>query len=181
MQWALLSASIASQSASVPSFGRRHRGRSQQLPEKPETGLFSCAHLVSTWLGPQDASSCASWVSQQLVPLLPKCSADSGDLLNQMLFAYWSALCAFCLADTKCISFPKSYLEPLKMNNYRDSRCFVPSLTKSISSDPIRFLFLVISTKLLFTHYFFLLFSGAAIVIFFLAAYLLMSKVVLIS
>lgn len=123
--WALhppLPSSFTSQTASaplVPSFGRGRRGCSQKLTEKP------VACFVSTWLGPKDPSSCASWVSQQLIPLLPRCSADSGDLLNPMLLAYWAALYAFCFVDTKCFSCPKSYLESLKVKNYRDSRYLV--------------------------------------------------------
>lgn len=113
--------SFTSQTASaplVPSFGRKRRGCSQKLTEKP------VACLVSTWLGPKDPNSCASWVSQQLIPLLPRCSADSGDLLNPMLLAYWAALYAFCFVDTKCFSCSKSYLESLKVKNYRDSKIF---------------------------------------------------------
>lgn len=123
--WALhppLPSSFTSQTVSaplVPSFGRGRRGCSQKLTEKP------VACFVSTWLGPKDPSSCASWVSQQLIPLLPRCSADSGDLLNPMLLAYWAALYAFCFVDTKCFSCPKSYLESLKVKNYRDSRYLV--------------------------------------------------------
>lgn len=82
--------------------------------QRSQRQCFLVACLVSTLLGPKDPSPCTSWVSQQLIPLLPRCSADSGDLLNQMLFAYWAALYAFCFAETKCFSSPKSYLNHWK-------------------------------------------------------------------
>ena len=177
----LLSASIASQTASVPLV--RHLAgatddvaRSSKRSQRQRCFLVAC--FVSTWLGPKDPGLGSSWVSQQLIPLLPRCCADSGDLLNPVLFAYWAALYGFCFANTKYFSSPKSYLESF-WKNYRDPRYLFFSIEKwSIISDPIRFLLLVISTKLFDSLFLSAIFWYCDT---FLATYLLMSKDVLIS
>lgn len=93
-------------------------------PRKARDCCFLVACLVSMWLAAKDPSPCTSWVSQQLIPLLPRCSADSDDLLNQMLFAYWAALCAFSLPGAKCFFHLQSYLKPLKIKSCGDWRLF---------------------------------------------------------
>lgn len=92
----------------------------QPLPHRKACGMFSF-HMTGT---KRSKFMCMMSLSATH-PLLPGCSADSGDLLNPMLLAYWAALNAFCFADAKCFSCPKSYLESPKVKNYRDSRYLV--------------------------------------------------------